>query len=152
MSATLDTATIQRYLGGCPVVKVPGQVKKLTITYEPRTVADYRDAAVQKCMLIIEDGRPRDILVFMTGMDDVRTVAEDLSRRTGRDRVVVRCLLGSSSNEEKDAAIRRYPGLRKIVVATEVAETSITIDGLVFVVDSLLVITRTPTTSAASKR
>ncbi|AOY58225.1 ATP-dependent helicase [Desulfococcus multivorans] len=140
-SATIDTEKFSRAFEGAPIIEVSGRMFPVEVRYmPPDTVSDESDqthvdtavAAVRK--LQAESPYGGDILVFMPTEQDIRETCELLegSRFTG---VNILPLYGRLSAGEQSRVFQRLPG-RKIIVATNVAETSITIPGIRFVVDT----------------
>ncbi len=137
MSATLDTEVLRPYLAPCEVLTSQGRMFPVRIEYQPKTV-NFDDepvwiVAARECERIAAatDG---DILVFMPGAYEIgRTVQEVQGTRVLRDFVCFP-LHGELPPEQQDRAVARYDA-RKIIVSTNVAETSLTIDGVTAVVD-----------------
>lgn len=145
-SATIDAEKFSAYFDGAPVVNVSGRMYPVEIKYHPYPIRMYDDfgrqtmgqmvaEAVDKVKQIHHSGVDGDILVFMTGRNDVNDVCKRLKKVSGLMAIPV---WGGMSTEEQDKIFAPCCG-RKVVVATNVAETSITIDGIVYVVDSGLV-------------
>lgn len=129
MSATIDAAAVATFLGGCPVVDVPGTLYPIDIAYEPgRPVAD--------AALDASRSTPGDVLVFLPGMMEIRRAIADIRARAGRADLAVLPLHGSLDASEQDAALSPSSERRRIIVSTNVAETSITVPGVTAVVDS----------------
>jgi len=135
MSATLDAEPVAKYLGGCPVLVSEGQSFPVEIYYldtpddRPKT-----DQAADTIERIVNAGEPGDILVFMPGMGEINSTINALRAARTKERLAFIPLHGELQPEEQDLAFAPNP-LRKIVVATNVAETSVTIDGIRHVVD-----------------
>lgn len=137
MSATLDAARVSSLLNDAPVVVSKGRMFPVSFVYRPRDArARIEDevAAATRTALTTEAG---SILVFLPGAREIERTAEQL-RATVRDpNVDVRPLYGAMSAGDQDAAISPAPaGRRKIVLATSIAETSLTIEGVRVVIDS----------------
>lgn len=133
MSATLETEQLSAYLDNCPVLEAEGRVHPIEVRYAGGDAPVWERAAKQVGRLVTDqpDG---DVLVFMPGAYEIRKTLEELqAQRSLRDFVCLP-LHGELPPAEQDAAVRRY-GDRKIIVATNVAETSLTIDGITVVVD-----------------
>jgi ATP-dependent helicase HrpB len=137
MSATLDAARVAALLGGAPVIVSEGRMFPVRHVYRPRDARariEDETAAAVRAALTAETG---SALVFLPGVREIERTAEAL-RATVRDpNVDIRPLYGAMSAAEQDAAIAPAPpGRRKVVLATSIAETSLTIDGVRIVVDS----------------
>jgi ATP-dependent helicase HrpB len=135
MSATLDGARFAGLMGAAPVVESEGRSYPLTLRHIGRdAVARIEDevAAAIRHALVEEEG---GILAFLPGVAEIERVAERLDRLP--DDVRLHRLHGSLDPAEQRAAIRAEPdGARKLVLATSIAETSLTLDGVRVVVDS----------------
>jgi ATP-dependent helicase HrpB len=125
MSATLDALPVSRFLDSCPVVEVQARPHPVEVRYEPRTsVAD----AVRATL-----ARPGGhVLCFLPGAPEIRRVQSELAAVPGA-RVLP--LHGTLPPEEQDAALAPSTE-RKVILATNVAETSLTIEGVTDVIDS----------------
>jgi ATP-dependent helicase HrpB len=138
MSATLDPAPVAAYLGGCPVVESAGRLHPVTVRYlerpDPRRPEQATAAAVRRLL----GETPGDVLVFLPGVGEIRRTAKALEPLAGERGLAVMPLYGDLPSEEQDAVLVPGPR-RRVVLATNVAETSITIDGVTGVVDSGLV-------------
>ena len=132
MSATLETASVAVYLGGCPVVESEGRTFPVEISYEPKREADRWPAAAARAVDRILDRTPGDILVFLPGVGEIRATAEELS--THQD-LLMMPLYGDLSPDEQDRALMPQ-SRRKVVLATNVAETSVTVEGVTAVIDT----------------
>ena len=127
MSATLESKPVSAFLDGCPVIDVSGRTFPIDITYHPgRSVAD---AAVD--VLAATDGQ---VLCFLPGAAEIRRAVAELQQKAGSGVDVVP-LHGSLAAGEQDAALRPSQG-RRVIVATNIAETSLTVPGVTAVVDS----------------
>ena len=138
MSATLDAGALRDYLAPCDVLVSQGRMFPVTVEYLPRAVDFDRepvwDVAARECARLAAQ-TPGDLLVFMPGAYEIsRTVQAVQNEKPLRDFVVLP-LHGELPPEAQDRAVARYEG-RKIIVSTNVAETSITIDGVTAVIDS----------------
>jgi len=125
MSATLDAGAVSAFLDGCPVIDVPGRTYPIEIAYAPgRPVAD---AAIEAL------GAGGNVLCFLPGAAEIRRAIADVSPRAADAEVLP--LHGSLDAEEQERALRPSPR-RRIIVATNLAETSVTVPGVTAVVDS----------------
>ncbi len=135
MSATLDAAPVAAYLEGAPILTSEGQMFPVNVGY-----LDYQDQrpiseqAADTVARIINAGDPGDILVFMPGMGEINSAINALRAEKLAERIALIPLHGELPPEQQDLAFTENP-LRKVVVATNVAETSVTIDGVRHVVD-----------------
>jgi len=130
MSATLDTAAVSRFLDGCPVVDVPGRLYPLDVSYAP-------GASIVEAVDSVLTSTPGDVLCFLPGAYEIRRAMDDLhARGAGRDMEILP-LHGSLDAAAQDLALKGSgSGRRRIIVATNVAETSVTVPGVTAVVDS----------------
>ncbi|KAG0517930.1 hypothetical protein BDA96_09G131500 [Sorghum bicolor] len=140
-SATLNAEKFSDYFDMAPVFKIPGRRYKVDIHYTVAPEADYVDAAVATVLQLHVTQPPGDILVFLTGQEEIETVEEILRRRTrglgSKIAELVICPIYANLPTELQAKIFEPapPGARKVVLATNIAETSLTIDGISYVVD-----------------
>jgi ATP-dependent helicase HrpB len=135
MSATLDSERVSRVLGDAPVIAGEGRSYPVEIRLAEREpegrIAEVTAAGVRKALGDCEG----DILCFLPGVGEIRQTAELLKTQTTG--VAIHPLYGELSREEQDRAIRPAPaGPRRVVLATSIAETSLTIEGIHAVVDS----------------
>jgi ATP-dependent helicase HrpB len=136
MSATLDVATVAAYLAPCATVSSEGRMYPVEVEYLDKPAGDMPiwEIAAEEVERLMYAEKEGDALVFMPGAYEISRTVQAVQGRMGR-RVVVLPLHGDLPVNDQDAAVARYDE-RKVVVATNVAETSITIDGIRFVVDS----------------
>jgi ATP-dependent helicase HrpB len=136
MSATLDAEPISHFLGDCPIVKVDGGLYPVAIEYRPSPRPTSPEAVLPVVAQVLADRQNTgDILVFLPGAGEIRRVARALegsARQAGAD---VLPLYGSLPAEEQDRAIRPSKE-RKVILSTNIAETSLTIDGVTTIIDS----------------
>eukprot|EP00397_Hematodinium_sp_SG-2012_P017003 GEMP01017366.1.p1 GENE.GEMP01017366.1~~GEMP01017366.1.p1 ORF type:complete len:831 (+),score=172.71 GEMP01017366.1:30-2495(+) len=147
MSATLDAKKMQGYFNDAPLLSVPGRTHPVEVFYTSGAEKDYVEAAVRTVMDIHVNQPDGDILLFLTGEEEIEQACRQIRQETKRYMNAGECVvvpLYSSLPSAMQQCIfdeapgPRYPGGpngRKIVVATNVAETSITIDGIIYVVD-----------------
>lgn len=139
MSATLDTARVAMLLGGCPVIESLGRSFPVEIRHVDRVGGDRIDVAMARAIEALHRSEQGSILAFLPGQGEIRQVQSRLGERLG-SHTDVTPLYGGLSGAEQDAAIRlAAPGRRKVVLATPVAESSLTIDGVRIIIDSGLV-------------
>ena len=140
MSATLDAAAVATHLGDAPVVSSPGRTHPIEIVWRPKKRQDPLGLAVVRAVRQALRG-PGDVLVFLPGVAEIRTVERALNVEFGADGPTVLPLHGSLRAADQDAALVARAG-RRIVLATNIAETSLTVEGITAVVDAGL--ERTP--------
>ncbi|WP_292298533.1 helicase-related protein, partial [Mesorhizobium sp.] len=136
MSATLDGARVAKLLAGAPVIESEGRAYPIEIRYDERPAGVAIEDAMVKAVrstLAIEQG---SVLAFLPGQREIERTAERLLGNVAADTDIVP-LYGQLDNRAQDAAIKPAPvGRRKVVLASSIAETSITIDGVRVVIDS----------------
>ena len=136
MSATLDVERVAELLDNPPVIKSEGRSFPIDIRHRDRAPNERTEDAMTRAILETHASEPGSILAFLPGQAEILRTAERLGGRFGPETTVVP-LYGNLSQKEQDLAIRPAPaGSRKIVLATSIAETSITIDGVRIVIDS----------------
>ncbi|HTR49174.1 MAG TPA: ATP-dependent helicase HrpB [Kofleriaceae bacterium] len=132
MSATLDAEPVAAFLQDAPIIRSEGRTFPLSIEHaaqpDDRPLPKQVASAVRRVLREEADG---DVLVFLPGAGEIRRCADELADIAAD----VRPLHGELSSEEQDAAVRRS-ARRKVILATNVAETSVTIDGVTCVIDS----------------
>ena len=139
MSATIETEGIARFLGGpqgpAPVVASEGRLHPVEVAYLPTDERTPIQKAIVPAIARALESTSGDVLAFLPGVGEIRRTHDELAPLAGRRNVAVHDLYGDLPAEEQDAVLRRADR-RKIVLATNVAETSVTIDGVTAVVDS----------------
>ncbi len=150
MSATIDGAAVAGLLGGAPVLTSEGRSFPVTTRYLPRSPETWVEPAAAAAVRQALAEEPGDVLVFLPGQAEIRRTAELLGEAiAARPDTDLYSLHGMLPGEEQDAAIRPSPaGRRKVVLATAIAETSLTIEGVRVVIDSGL--SRVPRYAARS--
>jgi ATP-dependent helicase HrpB len=135
MSATLATERVAAYLGGCPVITSEGRLHPVEIVYEPRSLQDpWPEAAAQATQRLL-DRTDGDLLVFLPGMQEIRRTAAALAAYAHDQQILVLPLHGDLPPGEQDRALLPQPQ-RRVVLATNVAETSVTVEGISGIVDT----------------
>ncbi len=137
MSATLDAAKLSQHLGDAPVIQAQGRMFPVETHYLDK--AERRTVAADACKAVLRVLREtsQSILVFLPGEAEIRRTEELLLATALSPDMVVRALYGAMGFAEQDAAIAPSPaGTRKIVLATTIAETSLTIEGIGTVIDT----------------
>lgn len=135
MSATLHAAPIAAYLDGARVLRSEGRQHPLAIEYTPHSAAPLEQQVAAAVERVLTQEARGHILVFLPGAAEIRraqTACAPIARRTGID---VLSLHGDQSPEEQDRAVNPGGG-RKVILSTNVAESSVTIEGVTAVIDS----------------
>jgi ATP-dependent helicase HrpB len=135
MSATLETAPIARYLGDCPVLRSEGRLFDLDITHQPYSAQPLEAQVVEAAASLIDKKHAGDILVFLPGAAEIRRAARECQPIAARHGLLVLPLHGDLSAAEQDRAVSPAPQ-RKLILSTNVAESSITVEGVTAVIDS----------------
>lgn len=135
MSATIDAGAVASLLSPtdpAPVIECAGRTYPIDIRWKPRKPRDKIERAVSSAVdEALRD--PGDVLVFLPGVGEIRRTVAELARRID---ATVMPLYGALPSDEQDAALRAVPWQRRVVVSTDVAETSLTVDGIGSVVDA----------------
>ncbi|QDH73337.1 ATP-dependent helicase HrpB [Brevundimonas sp. M20] len=135
MSATLDIAGVSRLLRGAPVIEAEGRMYPVETRYLGRNPAERFEDAVARAVRQALADETGSILVFLPGQGEIHRTARALGDRLAANVDLVQ-LYGGLDKDEQDRAIEpAAPGRRKIVLATSVAETSLTIEGVRVVID-----------------
>ncbi|KAG7920098.1 hypothetical protein KL927_000778 [Ogataea polymorpha] len=150
MSATLDAEKFQSYFNDAPLLAVPGRTYPVEIYYTPEFQRDYLDAAIRTVLQIHATEDEGDILLFLTGEEEIEDACSKISlesdhliREEGCGPLSVYPLYGSLPPHQQQKIFEPAPQPfkpggkpgRKVIVSTNIAETSLTIDGIVYVVD-----------------
>lgn len=140
-SATIDTDKFSRSFGNAPIIEVSGRLFPVEVRYDPlehdledKGEVPFIDAAIRIVEEVSERHNPGDILIFMPTERDIRETCELLKSRL-REEAVVLPLFSRLTKSEQERVFHPLP-LRKIIVATNVAETSLTIPGIRYVIDT----------------
>lgn len=145
-SATINAERFSKYFGGAPIFNVPGRRFPVEVYYTKREEHSYANAAVTTVMQVHMTQKKGDILVFLTGQEEIEGVAgalEEIERdmaSTQDDTRLSLLVCPIYANLPPDQQARIFEptpkGSRKVVLATNIAETSLTIEGIAYVVDS----------------
>jgi len=140
-SATINTSVFSEYFGECPVVHIDSVIYPIGIIYDPVINKNDDEAIILKIKNIIEriisEKREGDILVFLSGEKQIKDCITLLNNSVYRKKMVILPLYGRLSKEEQERVFIETPsGKVKIVISTNIAETSVTIDKITSVIDS----------------
>uniref|UniRef100_A0A8C7YYZ1 ATP-dependent RNA helicase DHX15 n=1 Tax=Oryzias sinensis TaxID=183150 RepID=A0A8C7YYZ1_9TELE len=148
MSATLDAGKFQVYFDNCPLLTIPGRTHPVEIFYTPEPERDYLEAAIRTVIqLHMCEEEEGDVLLFLTGQEEIdeackriKREVEDLGPEVGDMKIIP--LYSTLPPQQQQRIFEPSPPNkpngaigRKVVVSTNIAETSLTIDGVVFVID-----------------
>ena len=140
-SATMDARKFQKYFDDAPIFNIPGRRYSVDIHYTSQPEANYLSAAITTVFQIHMTQPQGDILVFLTGQEEIEAAEANLqetARKIGNKMPeMIICPIYANLPTDLQAKIFEPtpPGARKVVLATNIAETSLTIDGVVYVID-----------------
>ncbi|XP_048487805.1 pre-mRNA-splicing factor ATP-dependent RNA helicase PRP16 [Plutella xylostella] len=140
-SATMDSSKFAQFFGNVPTFTIPGRTFPVETFYSKNVCEDYVDGAVKQALQIHLQPEEGDMLIFMPGQEDIEVTCEVLTERLGEiDSAPPLSVLPIYSQLPADLQAKIFqrapPGQRKCIVATNIAETSLTVDGIMFVIDS----------------
>ena len=147
-SATLNASRFSDFFGNVPVFNIPGRTFPVEIMYSKTPVEDYVEGAVKQALAIHMSYPPGDILLFMTGQEEIETACYALEERIaeleadaeGQTKIPPLAVLPIYSQLPSDLQAKIFQsaekGHRKCIVSTNIAETSLTLDGVKYVVDT----------------
>ncbi len=140
-SATIDTEMFSRHFGDAPIIEVSGRLYPVEVQYQPldavseeRGDMSYVDAAVQAAERILYEISSGDVLIFMPGERDIRETGDQLEGRFSGEAEVIPLFGRLSAGDQQ--RVFAPSSRRKIVIATNIAETSLTIPGIRYVIDA----------------
>jgi RNA helicase HrpA len=138
-SATINAAVFSEYFDGCPIVSIDARMYPVEVHYEPPEYLHDFTAVIDKIVALVSDieqeSKEGDILIFLSGEGQIKSCIKALEDGFGRKSMALLPLYGRLSQEEQERVFLDFPGKRKVVVATNIAETSVTIDGIRSVID-----------------
>lgn len=140
-SATMDAQKFAAYFDDAPIFNIPGRRYPVDLHYTQHPEANYLHAAITTIFQIHTTQGKGDILVFLTGQEEIEAAAENLQetcRKLGNKikEMIIAPIYANLPSELQSKIFQPTPeGARKVVLATNIAETSITIDGIVYVID-----------------
>lgn len=135
MSATLDARPVCEFLGGCPLVSAEGRLFDLQVEWTPYSAAPLDEQVGNALESVLARGIPGDVLVFLPGAATIHRAARACESAARRHDLLVTPLFGDLSPAEQDLALQPA-SKRKVILSTNIAESSVTIDGVRVVIDS----------------
>ncbi|TRZ00209.1 hypothetical protein DNTS_022588 [Danionella cerebrum] len=140
-SATMDSDKFASFFGNVPIFHIPGRTFPVDILFSKTPQEDYVEAAVKQALQIHLSGMVGDILIFMPGQEDIEVTSDQIVERLAdlenAPQLAVLPIYSQLPSDLQAKIFQKAPdGVRKCIVATNIAETSLTVDGIMFVVDS----------------
>lgn len=135
MSATLDNGRLQQLLPDAPTIVSEGRAFPVERRYQPLAAHQRVDEAVAVATAELLRQESGSLLLFLPGVGEIQRVQEQLTSRVGNDVLLCPLYGALSLTEQRQAILPAPPGSRKVVLATNIAETSLTIEGIRLVVD-----------------
>ncbi|MCJ8737335.1 hypothetical protein PDJAM_G00022720 [Pangasius djambal] len=140
-SATMDSDKFAAFFGNVPIFNIPGRTFPVDILFSKTPQEDYVEAAVKQALQIHLSGMVGDILIFMPGQEDIEVTSDQIVERLeeleNAPALAVLPIYSQLPSDLQAKIFQKAPdGVRKCIVATNIAETSLTVDGIMFVVDS----------------
>ncbi|CAL5219753.1 g1653 [Coccomyxa viridis] len=141
-SATLDSKKFSDFFGGVPVFQIPGRTFPVNVMFSKTPQEDYVEAAVKQAIAVHLSHDPGDILIFMTGQEEIEATCFSLQERIDHmgEKVPPLLILPIYSQLPSDLQAKIFDkapdGSRKCIVSTNIAETSLTVDGILYVIDT----------------
>ncbi|KAI4304917.1 hypothetical protein MLD38_040374 [Melastoma candidum] len=145
-SATLNAQKFSNFFGSVPIFHIPGRTFPVNILYSKTPCEDYVEGAVKQAMTIHISSPPGDILIFMTGQDEIEAACYALAERMeqlisstakGVNKLLILPIYSQLPADLQAKIFQKAEeGARKCIVATNIAETSLTVDGIFYVIDT----------------
>lgn len=142
-SATLDGLKVSNFFSGCPVLNIPGTLYPVEKIYNAERPASYLESSLKTALDIHLREPPGDVLIFMTGQDDIEKMVSKMEEKIQNfeeDSCMDALILPLHGSLPPEIQVRVFsqapPNCRRFIVATNIAETSLTVDGVVYVIDS----------------
>jgi ATP-dependent helicase HrpB len=135
MSATLDAAPVAAFLGGCPALRSEGRQYPVDVRYTPVSPLTQAEQVRLALESLLREGLDGDVLVFLPGAAEIREAARACAQTAQRAGLLLLPLHGDLTPEEQDRAVAPA-GRRKVILSTNVAESSVTIEGVTAVIDT----------------
>jgi len=138
-SATINARVFSEYFDECPVISIEAQMYPVNLHYKhPERFYDFESILVQIVEIMKEievTDAPGDVLIFLSGEGQIKECISYLTALDRNKKLVVLPLYARLSQDEQERVFFDYPDKRKVIVATNIAETSVTIDGIRYVID-----------------
>jgi len=139
-SATINASIFSQYFDDCPIVYIDTVIYPVDVHYAPveesRDNTALYDKISSQVSAICKLNKPGDILIFLSGVKDINMCTDALALNPYAQSLEILPLYSRLSSDEQEKVFHEFPKKRKVIVATNIAETSITIDGVVYVIDS----------------
>lgn len=140
-SATINAEIFSAYFGDCPIVKIETQMYPVTIVWDPPAIEGNPESLIDKIEQIVDrvigDRRDGDILIFLPGERLIKDCMKRLAFGNSRGRISIVPLYARLGKDEQQHVFDKAPlGKKKVIISTNIAETSVTIDGVTSVIDS----------------
>ncbi|KAF7244556.1 Pre-mRNA-splicing factor ATP-dependent RNA helicase PRP16 [Varanus komodoensis] len=140
-SATMDAEKFAAFFGNVPIFHIPGRTFPVDVLFSKTPQEDYVEAAVKQALQVHLSSAPGDILIFMPGQEDIEVtseqIVEHLEELENAPALAVLPIYSQLPSDLQAKIFQKAPdGVRKCIVATNIAETSLTVDGIMFVIDS----------------
>ncbi|KAI8504571.1 Pre-mRNA-splicing factor ATP-dependent RNA helicase PRP16 [Branchiostoma belcheri] len=140
-SATMDADKFSSFFGNVPTFQIPGRTFPVDLLFSKNVVEDYVDAAVKQALQIHLQPMQGDILIFMPGQEDIEVTCDQIQERLDEienaPQLAILPIYSQLPSDLQAKIFQKAPdGVRKCIVATNIAETSLTVDGIMFVVDA----------------
>lgn len=141
-SATLDGEKVSKFFSNCPTLNVPGKLYPVEILHSKERPTSYLESALKTAIDIHVQEPEGDVLIFMTGQDDIEKLVsklEDKVRSLDEGSCMDAVILPLHGSLPPEMQVRVFspppPNCRRFIVSTNIAETSLTVDGVVYVID-----------------
>ncbi len=139
-SATINVEVFSEYFDGCPIVSIDAPMFPVEVRHEPPQIEGDTESLLERIgdivTRIMDSRQPGDILIFLPGELAIKDCIQMLADRDREEKLALLPLYARLAHEDQNRVFLDYPEKRKVIVATNIAETSITIDGVVHVIDS----------------
>jgi HrpA-like RNA helicase len=133
-SATIPAEQFSDFFGGAPVLNIPGKMYDVQTHYQTKESENYLITITDRLKKVIQDDLEGDVLVFVPGEAEIKKIIQMLNK-INLGAVQILPFFGQQSITEQEKVFQKYPS-RKIIISTNIAETSLTIDGVRVVIDS----------------